>query len=129
MSINSIANELNVTTRSVRTYIKQLNKDLGNDIAVIKYIKGQGYKLEIKDEQILNKIIDMNRKNVFSLNSKEDRVEFILNYLIELDGFITLDSLADEMCVGRTTLVNDFQYVEKVLASYNLNLIKNRIQV
>lgn len=113
VSINSIANELNVTTRSVRTYIKQLNKDLGNDIAVIKYIKGQGYKLEIKDEQILNKIIDMNRKNVFSLNSKEDRVEFILNYLIELDGFITLDSLADEMCVGRTTLVNDFQYVEK----------------
>ena len=70
VSINSIANELNVTTRSVRTYIKQLNKDLGNDIAVIKYIKGQGYKLEIKDEQILNKIIDMNRKNVFSLNSK-----------------------------------------------------------
>lgn len=126
MSINSIANELNVTTRSVRTYIKQLNKDLGNDIAVIKYIKGQGYKLEIKDEQILNKIIDMNRKNVFSLNSKEDRVEFILNYLIELDGFITLDSLADEMCVGRTTLVNDFQYVEKVLASYNLNLIKKQ---
>ncbi|MDX5662008.1 helix-turn-helix domain-containing protein, partial [Clostridioides difficile] len=102
------------------------NKDLGNDIAVIKYIKGQGYKLEIKDEQILNKIIDMNRKNVFSLNSKEDRVEFILNYLIELDGFITLDSLADEMCVGRTTLVNDFQYVEKVLASYNLNLIKKQ---
>ncbi|WKK91879.1 HTH domain-containing protein [Clostridioides difficile] len=126
MSINSIANELNVTTRSVRTYIKQLNKDLGNDIAVIKYIKGQGYKLEIKDEQILNKIIDMNRKNVFSLNSKEDRVEFILNYLIELDGFITLDSLADEICVGRTTLVNDFQYVEKVLASYNLNLIKKQ---
>lgn len=126
VSINSIANELNVTTRSVRTYIKQLNKDLGNDIAVIKYIKGQGYKLEIKDEQILNKIIDMNRKNVFSLNSKEDRVEFILNYLIELDGFITLDSLADEMCVGRTTLVNDFQYVEKVLASYNLNLIKKQ---
>lgn len=68
----------------------------------------------------------MNRKNVFSLNSKEDRVEFILNYLIELDGFITLDSLADEMCVGRTTLVNDFQYVEKVLASYNLNLIKKQ---
>ncbi|WP_235669847.1 helix-turn-helix domain-containing protein, partial [Clostridioides difficile] len=55
-----------------------------------------------------------------------DRVEFILNYLIELDGFITLDSLADEMCVGRTTLVNDFQYVEKVLASYNLNLIKKQ---
>ncbi len=126
VSINSIANELNVTTRSVRTYIKQLNKDLGNDIAIIKYIKGQGYKLEIKDEQILNKIIDINRKNVFSLNSKEDRVEFILNYLTELDGFITLDSLADEMCVGRTTLVNDFQYVEKVLASYNLNLIKKQ---
>nr|WP_236877931.1 HTH domain-containing protein [Clostridioides difficile] len=126
VSINSIANELNVTTRSVRTYIKQLNKDLGNDIAIIKYIKGQGYKLEIKDEQILNKIIDINRKNVFSLNSKEDRVEFILNYLTELDGFITLDSLADEMCVGRTTLVNDFQYVEKVFASYNLNLIKKQ---
>lgn len=126
VSINSIANELNVTTRSVRTYIKQLNKDLGSDIAVIKYIKGQGYKLEIKDEKVLSKIIDMNRKNIFSLNSKEDRVEFILNYLIELDGFITLDSLADEMCVGRTTLVNDFQYVEKVLASYNLNLIKKQ---
>ncbi len=70
MSINSIANELNVTTRSVRTYIKQLNKDLGNDIAIIKYIKGQGYKLEIKDEQILNKIIDINRKKCIFIKFK-----------------------------------------------------------
>ena len=51
-NINYMAEELKVTTRSVRTYIKQLNDNLGEDIAQIIYVKGHGYKLEIRDDEI-----------------------------------------------------------------------------
>ena len=37
-NINYMAEELKVTTRSVRTYIKQLNDNLGEDIAQIIYV-------------------------------------------------------------------------------------------
>ena len=50
-NINHMAEELKVTTRSVRTYIKQLNENLGEDIAQIIYVKGYGYKLEIKNKE------------------------------------------------------------------------------
>ena len=59
-NINHMAEELKVTTRSVRTYIKQLNENLGEDIAQIIYVKGYGYKLEIKNKEAFELLFEEN---------------------------------------------------------------------
>ena len=125
-NIEFIANELNVTDRSIRNYIKQLNKELGKDIANILHIKGKGYRLEIIDQELFKSLIEKNQRDTISLNSRDDRVRYILEYLIDLDEIVTLEQLAEEMCVGRTTLVNDFKVVKKILKTFNLNLINKQ---
>lgn len=125
-NIESMASELNVTDRSIRNYIKQLNKDLGLRIANIVYIKGKGYQLKIYNKELFDALIEKNKRDTISLNSREDRVRYILEYLIDLEGVVTLEQLAEEICVGRTTLVNDFKVVKKILKSFNLNLINKQ---
>ena len=69
-NINHMAEELKVTTRSVRTYIKQLNENLGEDIAQIIYVKGYGYKLEIKNKEAFELLFEENKKTF--LKSEEE---------------------------------------------------------
>ena len=125
-NINYIAEELKVTTRSVRTYIKQLNDNLGEDIAQIVYVKGHGYKLEIKDEEIFNLLFEENRKIPFDFNVRDERILYLLDFFTEFDEVITIDQLADKISVGRTTIVNDIKSVREILNEYNLDLIKKQ---
>lgn len=125
-NIDLIASELDVTNRSIRNYVKQLNNDLGEDIAQLCYHKGKGYSLDVYNEEVFEIILEKNKQSNISLNSREDRVRFILEYLIDLKGVTTLDQLADEMCVSRTTLVNDFKVVKKILKTFSLNLINKQ---
>ena len=121
-SIELISKELNVTSRSVRNYIKKLNNELGEDVAQLKYLKGEGYKLDIHNHKRLNCIIKENKKANVELNNKEDRILFILKYLVELENVVTLDELAEMIYVGRTTIVNDLKIVKKELKSFGIEL-------
>ncbi|MGM9532906.1 BglG family transcription antiterminator [Intestinibacter sp.] len=125
-NINYMAEELKVTTRSVRTYIKQLNDNLGEDIAQIIYVKGHGYKLEIRDNEIFDLLFEENRKIPFDFNVKDERILYLLDFFTEFDEVITIDQLADKISVGRTTIVNDIKSVREILNEYNLDLIKKQ---
>lgn len=125
-NINHMAEELKVTTRSVRTYIKQLNENLGEDIAQIVYIKGYGYKLQIKDKESFELLFEENRKIPFDFNVKDERILYLLDFFTEFDDVITIDQLADQISVGRTTIVNDIKSVREILNEYNLDLIKKQ---
>lgn len=125
-NINYMAEELKVTTRSVRTYIKQLNDNLGEDIAQIIYVKGHGYKLEIRDSEVFDLLFEENRKIPFDFNVKDERILYLLDFFTEFNDVITIDQLADKISVGRTTIVNDIKSVREILNEYNLDLIKKQ---
>lgn len=125
-NINHMAEKLKVTTRSVRTYIKQLNENLGEDIAQIVYVKGYGYKLEIKNKEIFELLFEKNKKNSFDFNVKDERILYLLDFFTEFNDVITIDQLADQISVGRTTIVNDIKAVRSILNQYNLDLIKKQ---
>ncbi len=124
--LEDLSEELGVSTRSVRTYLKQLQDDLPNNIVeVVREEIDSKYKLNIKDEGKFQEILDLNRrkKREFSqLNNPEERVEYLINRLVGLNEVITIDELAEEMNVGRTTLVNDLKKVDKQLKKYGLVL-------
>ena len=125
-NINHMAEELKVTTRSVRTYIKQLNENLGEDIAQIIYVKGYGYKLEIKNKEALELLFEENKKISFDFNVKDERILYLLDFFTEFNDVITIDQLAEQISVGRTTIVNDIKSAREILNEYNLDLIKKQ---
>ena len=125
-NINHMADELKVTTRSVRTYIKQLNENLGEDIAQIIYVKGYGYKLEIKNKEAFELLFEENKKISFDFNVKDERILYLLDFFTEFNDVITIDQLAEQISVGRTTIVNDIKSTREILNEYNLDLIKKQ---
>lgn len=120
LRIEKIAEELNISDRSVRNYIKRINEIL-KGVAYIEIERGKGSKLQISSEKFYDIISDSSNRQLL-LNSREDRVKYIINYFIELDGITTLDELAYNLNIGKTTLINDLKEVELVLSKYHCRI-------
>jgi Transcriptional antiterminator len=123
--LEELSEELDVSTRSIRTYLKQLKEEVPSNVVEIVKDNNSKYKLNIKDEKGFREILDLNRrkKQEFSqLNDPKERIEYLINRLVELNEAVTIDELAEEINVGRTTLVNDLKKVDKELKKYGLVL-------
>lgn len=119
-SLAELADEMDVSTRSVRNYVKQLNTDL-DQIASIKNKKNEGYYLEIHHPNQLDTILKQNKQNV-RIDTPKHRLAFIMDRLMNDDKIYTLDELAYELHMGRTTLVNELKKSSVSLKTYHLQI-------
>lgn len=126
VSIETLAKKLNVTTRSIRTYTKQINNEFGESIVLLNYLKGKGYELQVKDSKRFKNILEQSTGKEPDLNVKEDRIKFIIHSLLELEGFFTLEAMAEVMLISRNTLVNDFKVIKQILKDYRLTLFQKK---
>lgn len=123
--LEDFSDELGVSTRSIRNYLKQLQEEIPEEIVEIIKNNNSEYKLNIKNQKKFQEILELNRrqKQKFSqLNNPEERVDYLINRLVGLDEIVTIDDLAEEMNVGRTTLVKDLKKVDQNLEEYGLIL-------
>ena len=120
LRLEKIAKELYISDRSVRNYIKRINETL-EGVANIEIERGKGAKLLILSEEFYEIVNDYSSRQLL-LNNREDRVKYIIDYFIELDGITTLDDLAHDLNVGKTTLINDLKEVELVLSDYHCKI-------
>lgn len=120
-SLDYLAEALEVSSRTIRNYMKQLNSDL-NGIAQLVNDKGKGYRLIIEDEQLFEGLIEKINSEKNLLDSPQRRIAFIIDHLINQEGTNTLDEMAFEMNIGRTTLVNELKKASIILETYNLSV-------
>lgn len=125
LRLEKIAKELYISDRSVRNYIKRINETL-EGVANIEIERGKGAKLLILSEEFYEIVNDYSSRQLL-LNNREDRVKYIIDYFIELDGITTLDDLAHDLNVGKTTLINDLKEVELVLSDYHCKIESKKI--
>lgn len=121
-SLEDMAEKIGVSTRTVRNYMKQINKEL-EGIAIFKNERGKGYRLFVEVQEKLDLALNQMNQQLESIDAPQKRLAFIIKSLIMDDDRITLDDLAFSMNIGRTTLVNDLKKAEVVLGSYNLKII------
>lgn len=123
---------IGVSSRTIRSDIREVNDTLKNNGAIISSEKGKGYLLEIKDENIFKDFLEIlkdNKKDYYiNLNAKE-RAEYIimkllLNEIKALDGIIQID-LADELFISLSSLKNDIKLSKSILKDMKLDIIKN----
>ncbi|WP_242846465.1 HTH domain-containing protein [Clostridium botulinum] len=111
-TLKDFSDELGVSTRSIRTYLKQLQEEIPEDIVEIVKTNNSEYKLNIKDDEKFKQLLELNRRQkqkFCQLNNPEERIDYLINRLVELNEIVTIDDLAEEMNVGRTTLVKDLK--------------------
>lgn len=104
-----LANELNVSSRTIRNDINEINNLLKDSGIVIKSKRSVGYLLQTKDSAELAHILKIND----SFLSRDDRIRYILYRLCIEEDPINLYDLEDEMFISSTTLDIDIQTLKK----------------
>lgn len=127
-SSQSIAEYSEVSSKTIRKYIKSLNGILEEFGAVIEMKRGNGYRLKIKDELRFYRLLDLiNEQNKTLENSKtltnnKERERFILNALLLENKNLTIEDLADSMFISKSTVSTVIQMIKKELTPFDLSI-------
>ena len=121
--LDTFSEEMEVSTRSIRNYIKQLQQQIDKSILEITKENSGAYSIIIHDNEELNMILNANKgSSKCQLNDPDERVYYLLERLADLDDFIVIDDLVSELYVGRSTLIKDLKKVDNKLKEYGLVL-------
>lgn len=124
---NYLANINQVSSRTIREDVKSLDLSLIQNGAYIDSVMGQGYKLEIKDEQLFRNYLKKiaNRESTAEGHIPklpEERITYLVKRFLLSDRYIKLDDLAEEMYISKSTLQNDLAQVKNMLLAYDIRL-------
>ncbi|XKE80169.1 BglG family transcription antiterminator [Oceanobacillus kapialis] len=116
-----------VSTRTTREDIRNLNLILMNNGATIEAVMGKGYQLNITDEHRFRHFLTEMSEYIFASDealpqTPKDRVQYIMLRLLLEEAYIKLEDLADELFVSKSTVQNDLKDVKRLLDSYKLTL-------
>ncbi|WP_117168313.1 BglG family transcription antiterminator [Paraliobacillus sediminis] len=120
-----IASLIQVTSRTIRNDIKQLNEILVDSGANIISERGHGYHLDIfEQDEFKNFIHTMMEMDESVPVEPEDRVHYLVRKFLLNPTYLKIEDLADDLFVSRSTLKNDLKDVKVVLRKYHLSLMK-----
>lgn len=120
ITASKLAEILNVSPRTVRNEITELNERMSNSGAQIISKARYGIRLEISDVDKYQNFL-----NTFNDEYTEDssiRVFQVAEYLLELEESITMDDLSDVFYISRSTLKADMHEIRKIFKKYNIKL-------
>ncbi|WP_270811232.1 BglG family transcription antiterminator [Hungatella effluvii] len=127
LTADQLAAHLNVSNRTVRTAIKNLSQLLPANGARIEVRRGSGYCLRIDETSCFEtfcRSIQEQQQEQFLPNSSEERIRYVLDYLLNASEYVKTEDLSEMLYISRRTLADDMKTVEKLLAEYNLTLKK-----
>lgn len=116
VTASSLAANMDVSTRSIKSYIQEINSFYPDAIESSR----EGYRI---DKQAAKRILEESGTHI--PQSSQERVVYILNSLIKSDTSVNTYDLCDEMYVSYSTIKNDLQAVKSRLRKYDLQLNNN----
>lgn len=125
--IKDIASTINVSERTIRTDISNLNDYLIDKNAKIKLIRQKGYILDCEDEKkIINWWGNFNKTEGYSLlGSLKERQNYLFALLLNEQKYYSVYELMEHLCISKNTLYMYLKNIRKTLSNYNLKLINN----
>ena len=121
ITVSALASRLNVSERTIRNDIKQINQEL-QDCAVIEGTGGK-YSLRVfQQDRFMQLLTEMMQTDDF-MNSSRNRMDYLFGKLMRAEQPVLTDDLAYEMNVGRTTLMSDLKKLREEIEPYHLQII------
>ena len=121
LPVHIIAEKLGISTK---TAYRDIEKIIDN-VEDIKLLKKQGKGIKIK---FLNLPLNSTSQKYLTKDSVEERRVKILYYLLRNSkNYTSIDELSEMYYVGKSSIVNDLNYLESNLLSDNLILKKDRL--
>lgn len=119
-----LAESCEVSSRTIRKRIKELSNIINQNGGEIEAKAGSGYKIRVFDDKLFSRFIkNMKSKRSLFPNSKEERIQYILDYLLLSENEYTkIEYLAQQLFVSRTIVTEDLKVVRKKLLKYNVQV-------
>lgn len=117
-----IASAVHLSDKTVRSRLKALADELHHHGAELQARPGIGYRLIIKDDQAFSAWKEA--KDNCIPTSNNERVYYILNYLLHHSTYIKLEELCEMLYVSRNTITADLKQVENILNLYQLCIVR-----
>lgn len=120
VSLEELADRMNVTTKTIRNDIKELNGMLEGS-GVIEGFGGK-YRLYLLNQEYFRQCRDKIYMHDEYMNSPTKRYAYIMNKLLHQDKPYLTEELAYEMNVGRTTVTGDLKRLRAMLEGYDVSI-------
>lgn len=121
-----LAEELGVSSKTIRNQLKNLNELLSEFGVSVESKHGAGYRLAVRDphrqEELEERMQRWEVRESAIPNSSEERVEYLLEYLLNAEGYVKLDELSEMLYISKKTLTGNLKEVESLLEDYHLQL-------
>ncbi|MEK4060008.1 MULTISPECIES: BglG family transcription antiterminator [Paenibacillus] len=121
-----LAKLIQVTSRTVRSDIRELDEFLAKHGASVQPVRSRGYELKITDDSSFRMLL----QQLFMNNEPEDsgspeyRQLYLIRRLLLAGAYLKLEELADELYVSKSTVQNDFKEVKQTLLAYGIGIDK-----
>lgn len=117
-----LAERLNVSSKTVRTRIRELN-ELGADYKVwIESKPRYGFMLKEEQEHGVQILLENMEKKKELPDSNRERTNYLLIYLLNHSDYTKIEDLSGFLCVSRSTLQVSIREVEQILKKYHIYL-------
>ncbi|MEI0530907.1 PRD domain-containing protein [Brachyspira pilosicoli] len=114
-----LAKKLQISEKTVRTKISELNKELENTGIKVVSKARYGYILECDSHKDISNI----NFNAHIFNDFEYRLKYIFEHLINNNNiYIKSDNLINALDISKTTLTNTLKIIEDNIRYYNLKI-------
>jgi lichenan operon transcriptional antiterminator len=109
-----------VSSRTLKGMLASINERMV-DVAHIS-VENNLYNLHINDYSEFKQILLKPIVEKSDYNSSQKRIAYIFRKLIEIDDYVQIDDLAEEVMVSRGTIINDLKKAKSILLCYDLKL-------
>ena len=128
VSILELSNIFNVSKRTIRYDLDKIDEFLAN-IKLPQLIRkpnvGISYNCSIVEKNII--LESMGKIDFYQyVLSQDERVMYILSELLSVRDYVTIEEMANELFVSRSTIIKDMNKVRGWLNKRNLNLISTK---
>ena len=131
MPARKLAKDFNVTERTIRNDVNAINTTITRYGACIDVKRGTGYFIAINDADSFDSFLELlnsRPSETTDLGTFRQRLNALINLLIDRQDFISREELSDCLCVSENTLKGYIKQATDDLRPYGLDLISQRSQ-
>lgn len=116
-TLDTLAMKMNLSSKTVRSLLKELDMQLVDYGARIIYQRGKGFMLEVTDLASFQSLFINRKQAEVPPADSAERVHFIIREFLRSNNYIKIEDMCDVMYVSRKTLTSDIKKAEDFLKS------------
>lgn len=127
LTVQEMADFLSVSLRTAHTDLKIVEELLNDNNVELDKKQNVGIRInaDMSVKNSLLNLVDETKQEVSVLSTEIRRMKIISRLLFNREG-TSLNKLADEFMVSKTSIVSDFEKIELFLSAFQLELIRDR---